>query len=134
MIQRNAVAESQGLLAVHRIGVSAGDVDGVPDFIDPAHILQERDLLVGNSIVIRRAQFRARGETREGAEGNQMCRGVLKHMGGPDKRSRLFHCHVLAVDEVRPDVADLLFALQIILRHVLHRDHGVFKVLYLSAV
>ena len=85
-------------------------------------------------LIFSRALFRARGEASGGIERNQMCRGVLKHMGGPDKRNRLFHGHVLAVDVACPNVTDLLLTLQIILRHLLHGDQCAFKVFYLPPV
>ena len=55
--------------------------------------------------------------------------GVLQHVGGPNEGDRVSDRHILAVDIARPDVADALLALQIVLGDVLHRDRGVLEML-----
>ena len=55
-------------------------------------------------------------------------------MGGTDIIGRLFHSHGFVVDISRPYIANTLLAFQIVLRHALHGDGRVFKVLYLSLV
>ena len=53
-------------------------------------------------------------------------------MGGADKIGSILHGHRPAVDIVRPCVADPLLALQIVFRHALHGNRGVFKMIHLS--
>ena len=63
-----------------------------------------------------------------------MCGSILEDMRRTDVFDRLFHGHVAAVDVLRPNVTDPLFAFQIILGHVLHCDRSVLEVFYLPAV
>ena len=39
IMQRNEVAEGQGLLPVDRVCVGAGNIDGLADVMNPAHIV-----------------------------------------------------------------------------------------------
>ena len=55
--------------------------------------------------------------------------GVRQDVRDPDKGNGILDRHMLAVDISGPYVTDALLALQIVLRDVLHRDRGVFKML-----
>ena len=86
---------------------------------------------IGNIVDIVRALFRAGREPGKRIKRNQVYGNVLKHVGGADKSGRLFHRHPPVVDILRPDIAELLLAFQIIFRHMFHGDGCVFEVLYL---
>ena len=55
-------------------------------------------------------------------------------MRDPDEGNGFVNCHVPAVDIACPHIADALFAFKIILSDTFHRDRGIFKMFYLSAV
>ena len=132
--QRDPVAEGQGLFAVHRVGKGAGHVDRLADLSDPAHVLQQPQPVVGNGIVVGGALLRAGGKTRECVQRNQVRRSVCEHVGGANVIDHLLHGHLLAVDVSGPHIADVLLALQVILRHVFDGDRRIHEIIDLPLI
>ena len=52
VFQLDHVAEGKRLLAVHRVGIGAGNVDRLSDLIDPTHVLEESYLFIGNVVYL----------------------------------------------------------------------------------
>ena len=132
-MKRDIIAEGYGLFPVDRVCIGAGNVDGFPDIIDPAHIVQKTYPSVRDGIVVGGILPCPRRQTGQRIEIHDMRRGGLRHMRDADEGGGLLDTHTLAVDIARPHVADVLFARHIILRHMLHRDGGAHKALHLSA-
>ena len=63
-----------------------------------------------------------------------MRRGIRQYMGDADKIFRFLHGHRFAVDIPRPYITDALLSLQIVFRHMLHRNRSIFKMLYLPLI
>ena len=128
VVQGDHIAEGDGLFAVDRVRIGAGDVDRFPDVTDPADVVQEIRPLIGDRIIVRPGVTRSRGQTGQRILVHDVRGGVLQHVRIPDEGNGFFDGHALAVDIVGPDVADALLAFEIILRDVFHRDRGVFEV------
>ena len=132
IVKCDRVAERDGLFPVDGVRVRARDVDGATDLVDPADVGKKLQPLVRDGVIVGRVLPRFRGQTGQRVGENDVRGGVRQHVGDPDEGDRLVDRHILAVDIARPDVADTLLALQIVLCHVLHRDRGVLEVLDLN--
>ena len=128
VMERDVVAESDGLFAVDRVRIGAGNVDRFPYVTDPADVVQKICPLIGDRIIVRPGVARSRGQTGQRILIHDVRGGVLQHVRIPDEGNGFFDGHALAVDIVGPDVADALLAFEIILRDVFHRDRGVLEV------
>ena len=131
IMKRDIIAESQGLFTVDRVRISAGNIDGFPNIMDPAHIVQKPYLSVRDGIIVGVIPPRSGRQAGKRVTVHDMCRGIRKHMGDPDKGDGVLDGHILTVDIACPHITDALFTLQIILGDMFHCDRGIFKVLRL---
>ncbi len=130
----NVVAEGQGLLPVHGVRIGPGDVDRLADIRYPGSVPDQFHPLIGNIVILRVVQPRPRRIACQGFRIDQVSGRVNLHMGHSDICRRFCQRQIPAVNVLRPDIADPLFTLQIVPRHLFHGNGRVDEMVNLRAV
>ena len=130
-MNRNIIAEGNGLFTIDRIRIGTGNVDGAPYFMDPAHIVQKTCPVIRNGIIAGAVRPGSCRQSGQRILIHNVRGSVRQHVRNPNEGDSILDGHVLTVDIVRPHITYALLALQIIFGDVLHGDRGVLKMFYL---